>query len=199
MIRVIKNNEQELAVKFPYDVKLLEKIRKVEGRKWESATKSWIIPNDPKSINELKGLFEGEHIIWDASLDEVTKIITNNDDSSIFDFERHLTLKGYTTKTKKAYIGHAKRFLDFSRTKTTELTKEDAEKYMYHLLHTQKTSHAFANQALSAIKLYYEYILKQEEPLVDVPRPKKEKKLPNILSTKEVMAIFDAVSNLKHK
>jgi len=52
---------------------------------------------------------------------------------------------------------------------------------------------------LSAIKFYYEQILKKGKVLYDLPRPKKEKKLPNILSQSEVLSILDSVDNIKHK
>jgi site-specific recombinase XerD len=60
-------------------------------------------------------------------------------------------------------------------------------------------SHAYVNQALSAIKFLFSHVLNKEKILYEIPRPKKEKKLPNILSQDEVLAILDVISNLKHK
>ncbi len=38
-----------------------------------------------------------------------------------------------------------------------------------------------------------------EYPLENLPRPKKEHKLPTVLSRAEVLRLLDAVENLKHQ
>ena len=203
MIKVTKDSNNELKISFPYDRELVEKIRRIEGRRWEADTKCWVVPNDSECIEALINVFSNEDIKWDKALKTSTKeknrCISPEISAALEELEMHLTLKGYTSKTKKAYIGHIKRFLGFTNNKPTELVKEDVEKYIYYLLNHQNNSHAFANQALSAIKIYYEYILKKQRLLYDLPRPKKEKKLPNILSQNEVLSIFEAVNNIKHK
>lgn len=59
-------------------------------------------------------------------------------------------------------------------------------------------SHSYVNQAISAIKFYFQKVLKQIESTPYI-RPKKEHKLPNVLSLNEVMLILKAIHNLKHK
>ncbi|ABR47605.1 phage integrase family protein [Alkaliphilus metalliredigens QYMF] len=196
-------NEEELKVTFQYNNQLVEKIRKVEGRRWDADQKYWVVPNNAKCIDDLTNIFIDEDIRWDESL-SFSK--TENSECNFHDInlalqqlEKQFTLKGYSPKTKKSYIGHVKRFLGFINNKPEVLTKQDVEKYMYHLLNVQENSHAFANQALSAIKFYYQHSLKKDKVLYDLPRPKKEKTLPNILSQREVLSILDSVNNIKHK
>ena len=45
----------------------------------------------------------------------------------------------------------------------------------------------------------YEKVLMQERKVYYLERPMKEKRLPEILSQEEVINIFEAVDNLKHK
>jgi integrase/recombinase XerD len=54
-------------------------------------------------------------------------------------------------------------------------------------------------QTISAIKFLYKYILKLPSPAIELPRPKKEEKLPNILSKEEVITLLNNVSNIKHR
>jgi integrase/recombinase XerD len=203
LIYVNRISEKELKVSFHYNSRLVRSIKEVEGRKWEADKKYWIIPNNKKSINELKRVFENEDIDWGElsglSIMEPHASKISDVSSGLELLKRQLTLKGYSEKTKKSYIGHVRRFLDFINIEPTALNKEDVKKYIYHLLNERQNSHAFANQALSAIKLYYEHILKKGKLLYDLPRPKKEKKLPVILSQKEVLSILNSVDNIKHK
>lgn len=71
------------------------------------------------------------------------------------------------------------------------------QSYSLHLLH-RKCPHSYVNQALSAIKFYVQKVLLHEET-VSYVRPKKEKKLTNVLSMKEVMLILKALHNVKHR
>ena len=62
----------------------------------------------------------------------------------------------------------------------------------------KKLSHSYVNQAISAIKFYYEKVLHQEAAPSYI-RPKKEKKLPNVLTLHEVKNILESLQNIKHK
>jgi integrase len=42
-------------------------------------------------------------------------------------------------------------------------------------------------------------VLSRASVVVSIPRPKKEKKLPEVLSRNEVLRILDIVYNLKHE
>jgi site-specific recombinase XerD len=71
---------------------------------------------------------------------------------------------------------------------------------MYYLVHDKETSHSFANQAISAIKFLWVYILHKPDYEIEVlPRPNKERKLPNVLAKEEVFCILNALQNEKHK
>lgn len=54
------------------------------------------------------------------------------------------------------------------------------------------------NIAISALKFYYGGILKKNF-VYEIKRPKKDKKLPVVLSQEEVSKILSSVENIKHK
>lgn len=70
---------------------------------------------------------------------------------------------------------------------------------MISLLDDKVKSHAYVNQAISSIKFLFYNALKRSANMIDLPRPKKEHKLPEVLSQKEVNAIIKSVENTKHK
>ncbi|MEC0234884.1 tyrosine-type recombinase/integrase [Paenibacillus kribbensis] len=59
-------------------------------------------------------------------------------------------------------------------------------------------SHAYVDQAISALKFYFRPVLKQLESAVYV-RLKKESRLSDPLSLNEVMRLLKAVKNPKHR
>ena len=71
--------------------------------------------------------------------------------------------------------------------------------FLRHLVIERKVSISYQNQAINAIKFYYEKVLGGNRKVYRVERPKEEKTLPVVLSEKEVAAIFNAVTNSKHK
>ncbi len=71
--------------------------------------------------------------------------------------------------------------------------------YLLYLLDEKKLSHSYINQAVSAIKLLCKNIFNISIINVDIPRPKGEKKLPVVLSQKEVMKILNSLQNQKHR
>ncbi len=63
----------------------------------------------------------------------------------------------------------------------------------------RKVSASYQNQAINAIKFYYERVLGGQRKFYNLVRPNKEKALPNVLSTQEMTAILKATTNLKHR
>ena len=67
------------------------------------------------------------------------------------------------------------------------------------MIDEKKVSRAYLNQAISAIKFYYGQVLKKPRFVGETPRPRSEKKLPVVLSRSEVVHIFGAIDNAKHR
>ena len=113
---------------------------------------------------------------------------------------KKLKLKNYSPSTVKTYTEQFKLFLQFfPESHPQELDEDEILHYMMHLIENKKLSVSAQNQAINAIKFFYEKILKQDRKVYDLERPMKERKLPQVLSQEEVMAIFEATGNLKHR
>lgn len=113
---------------------------------------------------------------------------------------RKLKFKNYSESTQKTYTEQFKLFLQFfPESYPEELGEDEIQHYMLHLIEHKKLSVSAQNQAINAIKFYYEKMLKQERKVYDLERPMKEKRLPEVLSQEEVMSIFDHAGNLKHR
>jgi len=112
---------------------------------------------------------------------------------------KKLKLKGYSPKTIKAYLGHLKRFKGFINLNWDHVKEGDINNYILFLLDIREVSHSFVNQAVSAIKFMMLEVLNKPSIAIGIPRPKKENKLPIILSQEEIFNILKSITNKKHK
>ncbi|MDP6038444.1 MAG: site-specific integrase [Candidatus Latescibacteria bacterium] len=173
------------------------------NRKWDANGKFWRIPHTQNQVETLRSLFHGEPIQIDLSLQKSEK--THRDAkpetvefSTLQAMESELKLKGYSAKTRKGYLGHVRRFLSFFGNDPRTLNEEGIRRYALHLLDAGQ-AHSTVNQCICALKFLFGQVLKKPTAIDNIPRPKKERKLPKILSRQEVLRFFEAVKNPKHR
>ncbi|EJO5348393.1 hypothetical protein NRP93_002517 [Clostridium botulinum] len=63
-----KDDEDRLYVTFNYTYNRVEKIKKIEGHKWNPIKKHWSIPNNRETIDKIVLTFYDEEVMLDASL-----------------------------------------------------------------------------------------------------------------------------------
>ncbi|MEX2461484.1 MAG: tyrosine-type recombinase/integrase [Paenibacillaceae bacterium] len=112
--------------------------------------------------------------------------------------KHELKARGYSTKTIKAYVGHLDRYFRYIAAAELPFHRSALKAYSVFLLDNQK-SPAYVNQAISAIKFYLSAVHQFRESDIAFIRPKKENKLPHVLSQSEIMRLLSALQNLKHK
>lgn len=203
---VNKGSNHNLIITFDYSPERVKKIKQVTNQ-WNPLEKHWEIPATEQSINRLLSVLQDEEVIFDPSLNFKNSGInlTSSDEvvwlkELIKKTEDVLTLKGYSALTVGAYIGHALRFFKFIKKQPDQVVNEDIEGYLLNILEKNKVSFSYVNQAISAIKFVYKYVVKSNHIYnINIPRPKKVEKLPDILSTDEVVQLFKKVINLKHR
>jgi len=107
-------------------------------------------------------------------------------------------LRKYSPKTIKAYVRYNEKVLKFFGKNPYEITNNDIKDYLFHLVEEIEASTSTLNSAINALKFYYGEVLKRGF-VFEIKRPKKDKKLPVVLSREEVFHILSSVSNIKHK
>lgn len=115
----------------------------------------------------------------------------------MYNLERELKIRGFSRKTIKAYLHYNKKFLNYARKSPKEITNEDIKRYLEYLANRQ-VSNATLNLVINALKFYYTQILKRKF-FFGIKHPKKEKRLPVVLTKDEVKKMLEATENLKHK
>ena len=74
----------------------------------------------------------------------------------------------------------------------------DIKDYLLYLAEEKQSATSTLNQAINALKFYYGSMLKKKF-LYETQRPRKDKKLPVILSKEDVARILSSVDNIRHK
>ena len=74
----------------------------------------------------------------------------------------------------------------------------EVRRWLLYLLRTDH-SHAYTNQALSAIRFLHRRVLMAPAPVADIPRAKRKKGLPKVLPQAEIKAFLDALKSPKHR
>lgn len=109
-----------------------------------------------------------------------------------------MQLKGYSKRTVKCYICAISLLAVYYKTSPDLLSQEQIREYILHHLNEKKSSKAWMNVFISALKILFCEVLQREWNHLDIPRPRRESKLPLILSGEEVLKLFTATRNLKH-
>lgn len=113
--------------------------------------------------------------------------------------QRDLELRNLSSRTKRCYLDWMKRFAGHFRKPPDELGDEEIKEFLHFLLQDRKASQSSMNQAYSALKFFYETTLGRLWNGTQIPRCKRGKRLPVVLSQDEVRLILSATQNLKYR
>ncbi|MFQ5680418.1 MAG: tyrosine-type recombinase/integrase [Gemmatimonadota bacterium] len=215
-IEIRRRGGDELIVRFAYAPDLVARIRRVPGRRWVPSDRYWTIPARAAPLRELLALFREEELHLDPSIrpllpeppppegrwrfqDGRSAKYLDSVHGTLERMAEELALRGYSSRTRKSYLGHARRFLEWAGERPERVGIRHARGYLRWVLEERGLTHAYADQVVSALKLLYARVLDRPLELLDLPRPRRERKLPTVLSLEEVRAVLDAVHHPKHR
>lgn len=193
---------------FEIDLELQDLLKSL-GAKWSNTQKCWWILNNPKNLNALVLRAKGKAWIdYSALKDEKKKQATQQTKQQNLALEpllpesytRSLLRMRYSENTINSYSFHFNEFLNqIAPTTINNFTDEDIRKYQDWLVTIKKVSQSTQNIAINAIKFYLEKVAGGMRKEYYIDRPRKEKQLPVVLSEEEVLRIFRATPNAKHR
>jgi len=110
-----------------------------------------------------------------------------------------MELRNFSPKTIQAYFGHMISYVKLFGKSPADLGDEEIRRYLYYLLKDRQVSWSNINIAYSSLKFFYTRIVHRPWNVDHIPRPKKEKRLPQILSYSELDRLFEVTRNVKHR
>ena len=115
------------------------------------------------------------------------------------EYLQKLEIKRYSNNTVRTYVHCFEVFINYYKdVDLLHLNENDIRMYLQKLIHEGK-SDSYINQAVNAIKFYYEVVLEMPNRFYSIERPRKRKLLPKVISKEEVRLIIDHTNNIKHK
>jgi len=123
-----------------------------------------------------------------------------NTQQHLFSFKNYMNYRRYSHNTIKTYSDALDVFFRFFQNKSIEsLTKEDLIQFNTEYILKKNLSASYQNQVINAIKLFYRNRFNRSMEVDYIQRPRREKRLPNVLSKNEVKTILEAPTNIKHR
>ena len=110
-----------------------------------------------------------------------------------------MTLRNLAPRTIQVYVLCVARFAKHFGKSPELITKPEIRAYLLDLIEHKKVAHSTYTQALAALKFLYRVTLQDEQKVEHIPGPRRQRKLPVVLSPAEVDQFFAAVAHLKHR
>lgn len=141
-------------------------------------------PSPKKSVNPASQL---------PILDESREKLLNQ-------FKIYLQSKRYSESTIKTYSEALSVFFRYFHDRLLdEISNQDLLEFNKKYIIQHGYSEAYQNQFVNAVKLFYNKIHHKKLDVEDIERPRREKRLPHVLSKDEVKLIIESLNNIKHR
>jgi integrase/recombinase XerD len=180
-------------IRFEYNKKYNEEIRKMAGARWSRSQKAWYVADNAHN-RRLFGFappLAGKEVM--AHIHPVNQ-------PAFQTFIETLQLKAYSESTIRTYRNEFAQLLYvLKENRVDDLNADRLRSYFLYCINTLKLSENTLHSRINAVKFYFEQVLRREKFFFDIPRPKKRVILPNVLAMNQVEKLFAQLENLKHK
>ncbi len=208
-ILIIKTNNGRLKLFFNSNKDLTSAIKSMPFNSWNAKYQYWSIPYTEKILIDikqyaenlnLKCVFEEENESKSEKKAKYTAYNIPNYRRCPQEYILKLKEMRYSEQTIKVYSAMFEGFINFYHTfELNDIEESMITDYLRHLVFDRAVSSSTQNQAINAVKFYYERVLGGNRKIYLVERPRKEQTLPVVLNVEEVSKILNATENIKHK
>ena len=207
--------ERCIGLQFRADRVLIALVDRLPNVAWSDEYSMYFLPNNRNNVSLIFKTFKG--IAWvNGNYFFGSRPVPTKNTSQIFKQVEHpeykkypricpqeyldkLELKQYAKNTARVYINCFEAFMRFfPGVPLEQIDENDIRDYLLYLSRSNKST-SYINQAVNSIKFYYEVVLGMPNRFYSIERPRKRKKLPEILSVRDVQDLLAQVGNLKHR
>jgi len=196
-----------IAIRFGFDAELKSALSRLPDCKWTQTHRCYYIPDVDASKRRLMRLLKHQNRMVDysamqkAKLESCVEPFLNPDHIATLEaYREYLRGQRKSVSTVNSYSSFIELFLKFNNSKAlTDLSNRSVELFAEGVLAKRAYSISSHRQAMNALKHFFRLNALQDVEVDKITVPKKDRKLPNVLSTEEVISILQATRNLKHR
>ena len=104
-----------------------------------------------------------------------------------------MQLRGLAPSTQEVYVQAIRQIAKHYHQSPDQLGEEQIRQYFLHLTQVRHVSRSHATISLCALKFFFERTLQRRWPVFALARPRRERKLPTVLSREEVRRLLACV------
>ena len=212
---LLVQGKKQIGLQFKSDRVIQALIAQLPNIIWSNDFNMYHLPNTKQNLELIFKTFKGE--VWINGNFFFTERKSINDKKPI-DVEwfrsrelnpnrkrcpeaylSKLELLRYSNNTVRAYVNCFEAFINhYHERNPLEIDENEIREYLKGLIR-QRRSNSYVNQALNSIKFYYEVVHGMPNRFYSIERPRKRKRLPEVLSKEEIINIIENTNNLKHR
>jgi len=198
-------HNRTLKLYFGYNKAVIDAIKRLALCKWNGTDNCWTLPYSEPSLKYIREFAVANGLEWIYREEKKQKVLPGNRSEAMTrtnpeTYLAKLRELRYSTNTIDSYTYMFRDFINYYADKELEdITEEEIVLYLQYLVIERKVSTSYQNQAINAIKFYYERVMGGRRKVYLIERPREEQFLPEVLSQEEVTALINATDNLKHK
>jgi integrase/recombinase XerD len=111
--------------------------------------------------------------------------------------QTELKLRGFSAQTSKMYLFYNNKFIEYIKKSPEDVKGDDIKEFLAHKMSDHSLSNASISLIKASLKFFYTDMLGKDLSLIKTP--KASKKLPVLLSRKEIKDLLDNTENVKHR
>jgi len=206
------HDQKVILVRFDKNLTLINILREIPSAKWSRTKACWYLPQKDFNLNKFFNLFKDSAFIDYSAVKQINQkddiekrlsehqITASTPNNHLKAFRIWLHHKRYSENTIRTYSEMVKSFLShYEQISLEELTNQHVVDYVYDYILGKGFSFSFQNQMVSALKLFFKEVANTKIEIDKLQRPRREHKLPSVLSKVEVIKILRHTTNIKHR
>ncbi len=198
-------------IHFPFHFQFKEHLKAFPGIRWSQSNGCFYVPYSVVLSRQLEAhilgwkdvtlVYEGQEEQHKQTAQAQRRALLPKDKKELLNyFESYLIGKRYSASTLSVYLSFIKDFLQLHKEEDPEsLDGESVRLYIEWAVKQHQYSISTHRQLVSALKHFAFFYPKCAIDPERITRPKRQRKLPVVLSMEEVMRILQVTRNLKHK
>lgn len=123
----------------------------------------------------------------------------NNHSQFIEQVIQEMQLRNYSVRTINTYSTLLTKVGNFFQQSIDSITLEQFKSFLHYRIVHDSVSVSMVNQYISAFKILQSDVLGREWETIKIRRPRREKRLPVVMSQSEMERLISCTKNLKHK